>query len=44
MARLEKLGKDEIKVKKTTIKNGTRKNGLIKKYETAWLVWKRYRR
>ena len=35
-ARLEKLGKDKIESKKE--QNRTRKNGPVKKYETAWSV------
>ena len=44
VARLKKFDKNKIKgKKKLQQQNITRKNGPIKKYETAGSVWKRYR-
>ena len=44
MARLKKSDKNKIKgKKKLQQQNITRKNGPIKKHETAGSVWKRYR-
>ena len=37
------MTKIKLKVKKLHQQNRTRKNGPIKKYETARSVWKRYR-
>ena len=45
VARLEKSEKDKIEGKeRLQQQNRTRKNGTIKKYETAWSIWKGYRR
>ena len=44
VARLEKLEKNKIESKKYyNSRIEQEKNGPIKKYETAWSVWKRYR-